>query len=70
MKIYLIKHEKKSFNCYWAHVVIANKEEEVRELAKKICADEGEEIWDSARIEHVGESVWSDSEPFVLLSEY
>ena len=72
MKIYTIKIEQGPFtwDSYKGHVVVANTEEEVRDLAKKISADEGKEVWDSAKVEHCGDSVWQETEPFILLSDF
>ena len=70
MKIYTIEHEKFNYDAYMGHTVVANSELEVRELAKRISADEGEEIWDSAKIEEHGEYTCHRTEPFILMSDF
>lgn len=36
MKIFLIEHDKFNYDAYSGHVIVANNENEVRELAKKV----------------------------------
>lgn len=70
MEIYTIEHEEFSYDAYMGHVVVANSEEEVRQLAKNIAADEGKEIWDKAVVYVCGEYTGHRTEPFILLSDY
>lgn len=70
MKIYTIEHEEFSYDAYMGHVVVANSEEEVRQLAKNKSADEGEEIWDKAVVTVCGEYTCHRTEPFILLSDF
>lgn len=50
MKIFSITHDKWGYDCYVGHIIVANNEIEVRELAKEGSADEGNHIWDVAPI--------------------
>ncbi|WP_374440475.1 hypothetical protein [Epilithonimonas sp.] len=70
MKIYTIQHDKKDWDCYMGHVIVANNHEEVRKLAKDIAEDEGVEIWNDAIIEECGEYTSQRNEPFILMSDF
>ena len=70
MKIYTIEHEEFNYDAYLGHTVVANSESEVRELAKEISADEGKDIWDSAKVEEHGEYTCHRTEPFILMSDF
>ena len=70
MKIYTIEHENFNYDAYMGHTVVANSELEVRELAKGISADEGKEIWDTAKVEEHGEYTCHRTEPFILMSDF
>ena len=70
MKIYTITHEDFSYDAYMGHTVVANSELEVRELAKDISADEGKEIWNTAKIEEHGKYTSDKTEPFILMSDF
>jgi len=45
---YLIQIKQQGFDTYDAHIVYADSEAEVRELAANRSADEGPEIWRSS----------------------
>lgn len=66
MNIYLIKHEEWGYDCYDSLIIVANNDNEVRELAKKAHADEGEDIWGTAAITLEGEYRGSQTSPFIL----
>lgn len=70
MKIYLIEHKKTDFDCYMGHVIVANNETEVRELAKKGYADEGEDVWNKATVTEEGNYSGKIKKPFKLLSDF
>jgi hypothetical protein len=70
MKIYLIRHTEFDYDAYMAHVIVANNENEVIELAKKGSADEGKDIWDKATITEEGDYSGTKTEPFKLLSDF
>ena len=70
MKIYTIGHEEFEYDAYMGHVVVANNELEVRELAKKVSVFEGEIVWETAKIEQHGDYTCHRTEPFILLSNY
>jgi hypothetical protein len=70
MKIYKIEHDVFMWDAYLGHVIVANSEDEVREIAKNKSANEGREIWDTAKIEEHGEYTCYGTEPFILLSNF
>ena len=70
MKIYTIKHEVFNYDAYLGHVIVANSEDEVREIAKNKSADEGKEVWETAKVEEHGDYTCHRTEPFVLLSDF
>ncbi len=70
MKIYKIEHEKFACDSYMSHVVVANSEDEVRQLAKNTSADEGKDVWDDAKVEECGEYTRHRTEPFILMSDF
>ena len=70
MKIYTIEHEDFNYDAYLGHVIVANSEDEVREIAKSKSADEGKDVWDIAKVEECGEYTCHRTEPFVLLSDF
>ena len=70
MKIYTIEHEEFNYDAYLGHVIVANSEDEVREIAKSNSADEGKEVWNTAKVEECGEYTCHRKEPFVLLSDF
>ena len=70
MKIYTIEHEEFNYDAYLGHVIVANSEDEVREIAKSNSADEGKEVWNTAKVEECGEYTCHRTEPFVLLSDF
>lgn len=71
MKIYKIEWE---FDWSWdvlaSHIIVANNEDEVRQIAKNIAADEGEEIWETAEIEMFGDYTGDKKEPFIIHSHF
>ena len=70
MKIFSITHDKFGYDFYLGHIIVANNENEVRELAKKGCSDEGNDIWDVATVTIEGNYTGKKTEPFKLLSDY
>lgn len=70
MKIFLIGHEDWGSDCYSDFVIVANDENEVREMAKRMAADEGKEPWKTANITTEGEYIGDKKEPFCLLSSF
>jgi hypothetical protein len=70
MKIYLIGHSVFGYDFYRGHVIIANRESEVRDMAANNCADEGGDVWETADIEECGTYTGGRTEPFILLSDY
>lgn len=70
MKIFVITHTNYGYDVYNGHVVIANDESEVRQLAKSLACGEGEDVWDVAEIQQVGIYIDSKKEPFILLSDF
>lgn len=70
MKIYTIKHDENEYDSFLSHAIVANTELEVRCLAKLDPGDEGEEIWDTAKIEEQGEYTGNKTEPFILMSVF
>ena len=70
MKIFLIEHDEFNYDAYSGHVIVANNENEVRELAKKGSADEGKDIWDKAIVTEEGVYSGTKTEPFKLLSDF
>jgi len=70
MKIYTIEHEVFDYDAYLGHVIVANSEDEVREIAKRNSADEGKEIWNTAKVEEHGDYTCHRTEPFILLSDF
>jgi hypothetical protein len=65
-----ITHMFRSIEDEINHVVVANSEEEVRQLAKGISADEGKDVWDNAKVEECGVYTCHRTEPFILLSDF
>ena len=70
MKIYTIEHEVFNYDAYLGHVIVANSEDEVREIAKSKSEDEGKDIWNTAKVEEHGDYTCHRTEPFVLLSDF
>ena len=71
MGIYSIKITKYGYDSYNAHIIVANNEKEVIELAQSVADYEGKKIWMEAEIEKVGVyTAYNESEPFILLSSY
>lgn len=71
MKIYLIEqHHDLGWDCYHAHVIVANNENEVRESATESAAAEGRDAWETAKITIEGVYIGSKTEPFKLLSDF
>lgn len=70
MKIYKITIDNYSYDCYGWHVIIANSQTEVIDIAKTASADEWKEIWETARIEILWEYAWPNTEPFIALSDF
>ena len=70
MKIFLIGHDNLDYGCYSDFVIVANDENEVREMAKKMAANEGTEPWETANITTEGEYIGDNKEPFCLLASF
>jgi len=72
MRIFKIATEDHNVSCdyYSGHVIVANNEMQVRELAIEVAADEGKEVWKTALIENVGLYTGQQKKPFVLLSDF
>ena len=71
MYIFSIKHDGGfCYDSYGEHIIVAHYANEVVEIAKKNAADEGEEIWESAKIEYIGIYKGVKTEPFILLSDF
>lgn len=71
MNIYLIEHEKFDiYDAYSGHVVAANNKKEVIDIAKEGSADEGKEIWDTAKITLQGKYTGVNKKPFKILSDF
>lgn len=70
MKIYTIEHGQGGWDSFHGHVIVANSEQEVRDIAKEKSADEGEEVWDTADVLECGDYTCDRKEPFVLLSDF
>jgi len=70
MKIFSITHNRWGYDCYSGHIIVANNENEVRELAKKVSAGEGNDIWDVATVMIEGDYTGNKTEPFKLLSDF
>jgi len=70
MKIYTIEHEVFNYDAYLGNVIVAKSEDEVREIAKSKSADEGKDIWNTAKVEEHGDYTCHRTEPFVLLSDF
>ena len=70
MKIYTIEHEVFNYDANMGHVIVANSELEVREIAKQNSCDEGEDVWDTAKVEECGDYTCHRTEPFILLSDF
>jgi hypothetical protein len=70
MKIYSIFSKGElDYDCYKGHIIVANSEEEVIELAKEEAAVEGKEAWDT-EVFFEGEYLGEEKEPFILLSDF
>lgn len=70
MKIFSIKHNKMGYDYFSGHIIVANDEIEVRQIAKKCSADEGIGAWDAAAVTIEGEYTGEKKEPFMLLSSF
>lgn len=70
MNIYTIEHENFQYDSYMGHVIVANSETEVREIAKKEARNEGEEVWETTKVEECGKYTCDRIEPFILLSDF
>lgn len=70
MKIFRISHDKKGYDFYKGHVIIANNFQEAINLAKHFSADEGISIWDEAIVTEVGIYTGELTVPFILLSDF
>ena len=70
MKIYkLTQCENICWDAVTGFVIVANSENEAREVARGKHRDEGSEVWDSAPIEEVGTYTGQATTPFVLMAD-
>lgn len=70
MNIFSIKHDQGGYDCYSSHIIVANNEKEVRNLAKEEAADEGIDVWDTATVKVEGNYTGNKTEPFIMLSDF
>lgn len=70
MKIFLIKHNEFTWDCYLGHIIVANNEKQVRKLASANMGSEGKSVWKYAEITVQGDYTGSQTKPFILLSDY
>lgn len=70
MKIFSIKHDNFSWDCYSGHVIVADNEKQVRRLAKINHRDEGKDIWNYAEVMEQGVYTGLETKPFILLSDF
>lgn len=70
MNIYTIKNDIDVYDCFRAHVIVANSEHEVRSIAKINAKDEGKDIWETARIEIIGAYTGNAIYPHIILSDF
>ena len=71
MNIYLITVETHKISEYYhSHIIAANTPQEVVEIAKKICASEGEYAWKEDKVELLGIFHNTTDKPHILLSSY
>lgn len=68
MKIYTIRHNEAGHAYYTEHVIAANNINEVRELAKWFSLNEGESVWNDAKIKEIGNYSGTNMKPFIILS--
>lgn len=45
MKLYFIEIDRYTYDCNDSHVIAANNEQEVMEVAASACMDEGRDTW-------------------------
>ena len=71
MKIYTIEQQGDfCYDSYGGHIIVANSEKEVIKIAMKKSADEGKEVWKTAKIEECGDYTCHRTEPFILMSDF
>lgn len=70
MKIFLISNDDFGFDCYSDFVIAANSEDSARYIAKQNAGDEGEKVWDTAKIEEVGIYNGDSQVPILILASY
>lgn len=72
MKIYLITcdTEEVEYDYYSGHVIVANNEREVIQIAKDVSVMEGKEVWDTAYIEIIGDYIGDEEIPVIILSSF
>ena len=59
-----------SYDSFDSHIVIADTEEQVLQLAKEKAADEGEEAWVKDNIKKYGKCSIEYAQPLILLSSF
>lgn len=70
MKIYTIKHKSTLHDAYHGHVIVANSQSEVRQIAESKSGDEGKDIWKTADVVCHGTYTGVNKRPFILLSDF
>lgn len=73
MNIYSIswqQDEEDGHEVYDAHIIVADNEQQVVNLAKFICAEECANVWELANVKLEGIYTGSVINPFILLSSY
>ena len=72
MKIYSIAIEHQGYDTYDAHIIVANNEREVIQLAQESPGDEGKRIWEEKALIRVeGDFTGNQNQkPFIMLSSF
>lgn len=58
------------YDAYDSHIIVADTEKTVRNLASDISADEGQNVWKTAKIEICGNYTSKETLPFILSSSF
>jgi hypothetical protein len=70
MKIFTIELKEFGYDFFVGHTIVANSDEQVRELAKSVSAAEGQEVWNKAEVIECGDYTYHRTEPFILMSDF
>ena len=62
--------DENDYDCVSGHVIVANNEQEVRNIAMKVAGDEGREIWNTTKLIKVGNYTGTKTNPFILLTDF